>query len=165
MNSSLVLWGWEKKKRTMLRYIKAGDVFCFQYDENTFCFGRIMLRLVRFATIAEIFDYVSDKPVISMEDIDNGCRMFPPINLDVYTLFDRKLEGEWRMVGRYEDFILEDVDDVFFAYGDSPAMKLDMHGNEAAITNEEAKTMLSLAFMGDPHVKELVKEFLLRNKA
>lgn len=25
------IWGWDKKKRTMLRFIKPGDIFCFQY--------------------------------------------------------------------------------------------------------------------------------------
>lgn len=160
MNNNLVLWGWEKKQKTMLRYIKAGDVFSFQYDENTFCFGRIMLRLVNFATIAEIFEYISDKPIISKSDIDNGCRMFPPVNLDVYSLFDRKLEGEWRMIGRYEDFVLTNVDDVFFTYGDSPAMKLDMQGNETVITKNEADTLQDLSYFGDYQIKEMVKSYL-----
>ena len=30
------IWGWEKKPRTMLRYLKIGDIFCFQYDEHTY---------------------------------------------------------------------------------------------------------------------------------
>jgi len=160
MNSNLVLWGWEKKKRTMLRYIKAGDVFCFQYDENTFCFGRIMKIMENFATIAEIFDYISDEPVITMEDIDRGSRMFPPVNLDVHLLFDRKFEGEWRMIGRYEDFELVDVDDVFFTYGDFPAWKLDLYGNETAITLKEAETLVNLLLMRDCHVKEMVHAYL-----
>ena len=38
------LWSWEKKPRTMLRYLKIGDIFCFRYDDHTYRFGRIMAR-------------------------------------------------------------------------------------------------------------------------
>ena len=48
-----------------------------------------------FGTIAEIFDYTSDTPVISEESVKSASRLFYPINLDIYSLFDRKLEGEW----------------------------------------------------------------------
>ncbi len=33
------IWGWEKKPRTMLRFLKSGDIFCFKYDDHTYCFG------------------------------------------------------------------------------------------------------------------------------
>jgi len=29
--SNFKLWGWDKKTRTMLRFIKARDIFCFKY--------------------------------------------------------------------------------------------------------------------------------------
>ena len=43
--NELTLWECDKKKRTMIRYIKPGDIFCFQYNESTYCFGRILSRL------------------------------------------------------------------------------------------------------------------------
>lgn len=33
---------WEKKPRTMLRYVKPGDIFCFKADVGRYRFGRIM---------------------------------------------------------------------------------------------------------------------------
>ena len=163
MKSNLVLWGWDKKKRTMLRYIKTGDVFCFQYDEKTFCFGRIMLRKEKVATIVEIFDYISDTPIICLEDIDKSKRMFHPINLDVYTLFDRKFEGEWRIIGHFENFVPINADKLYFARGYPPTKKMDILGNESVISEKEATPLLDLAHMGDPHVRELVKAYLQCN--
>lgn len=61
------IWGWEKKPRTMLRFLKIGGIFCFKYDDHTYCFGRIMAHVI--VHIVEIFDYVSDQPVITDEDI------------------------------------------------------------------------------------------------
>jgi hypothetical protein len=83
------IWGWEKKKRTMIRFIKPGDIFCFQFNETVCCFGRILTRL-KYGTIAEVFDYISNTPEITHADIAGSGRMFHPVNLDVYSLFDRK---------------------------------------------------------------------------
>jgi len=73
----------------MRRYIKSGDIFCFQYNEDTYCFGRIISRL-DIGTPAEIFDYVSGIPTISKEIIDNASRMFHPININVYGYFNSR---------------------------------------------------------------------------
>lgn len=62
------LWGWDKKKRTMLRFIKPGDIFCFQYAENTYGFGRVLSRM-DIGNIVEIFDFISDQPIISEKNI------------------------------------------------------------------------------------------------
>ncbi len=32
--SKIKIWGWNKKKRTMIRYIKPGDIFCFELSEQ-----------------------------------------------------------------------------------------------------------------------------------
>ena len=87
------IWGWEKKSRIMLRYIKIGDIFCFKYDDCTYRFGRIMAKVIFYIT--EIFDYASEQPVISEDDIRNANRLLV-IPLDIYSLFDRRTEGEWR---------------------------------------------------------------------
>ena len=60
------LWGWDKKPRTMLRYIKLGDIFCFEYDDHTYCFGRIMAKVQFY--IVEILDYTSEQPIISEDE-------------------------------------------------------------------------------------------------
>jgi hypothetical protein len=160
MSNSFVFWGWEKKERTMLRFIKTGDVFSFQYDEKTFCFGRILLRKEKIATIAEIFNYISDVPIISKEDIDRASRIFSPINIDAYTLFDRKLEGEWRVIGHCENHTPKDADSLYFARGYPPTIKMDILGNETAVSGNETETLLDLAYYGDPHAKELIETYL-----
>ena len=33
------LWGWDKKTRTMLRFIKVGDILCFKINESEEKYG------------------------------------------------------------------------------------------------------------------------------
>jgi len=157
--NDIKLWDWEKKKRTMLRYIKSGDIFCFQYDENIYCFGRIISRL-DIGTVAEIFDYTSNSPAISKADIENTNRMFYPVNLDIYSLFDRKIEGEWRIIGHQENFVPTDADSLFFWYGLVPYYKIDVYGNQVTISEEETKNLQRFGFQGDIHIKDMVKAYL-----
>ena len=91
-------WGWDKKPRTMLRFIKPGDIFCVKLNDKKYIFGRIISKIF-FGRVAEIFNYVSSTPEIKVEYIDSSKRMFAPILLDSYTLFDRKTEKEadWRI--------------------------------------------------------------------
>jgi len=159
MDNKITLWGWEKKKRTMLRFIKVGDIFCFQHDENTFCFGRIISIMEKRAIIAEIFDYTSDTPIITEKDINNAVRMFPPVNLDVYSLFDRKIEGgEWRIIGRCEDFTLKDADNIFFTFGYPQIYKMDIWGNKTKISKEEAEGLTDFVYRGNGNIKKLVED-------
>jgi hypothetical protein len=154
--SELTIWNWDRKQRTMLRYIKAGDIFCFQYNERTYCFGRIITRL-KIGTPSEIFDYVSSTPVISKDTIINSKRMFHPVNLDVYTLFDRKLMGEWRIIGKDDNYTPVNVEDVFFTFGIAPCKRIDVFGNETIITKNESDSIQDFGFLNDFHIKELVK--------
>jgi hypothetical protein len=158
--SKLLLWDWTKKKRTMMRNIKSGDVFCFEYSENSYCFGRIIAIIDKTFYISEIFDYVSDNPLITEKEINCSKRMFYPVNLDVYSLFDRKLYGDWRIIGHYNDFIPPDAERLFFRAGMPPvAKKMDIFGNLMPISPKEEKDLQSLSFMMDDHIKELVKEY------
>ena len=79
----------------MLRFLKSGDIFCFKYDDHTYCFGRIMSKVI--FHIVEIFDYTSDQPIINEKDILRSGRLLVT-PLDTYSLFDRKSEGEWRII-------------------------------------------------------------------
>lgn len=157
----IVLWGWEKKKRTMLRFIKPGDIFCFQYAENTYGFGRVLSR-IDVGDIVEIFDFMSEYPTISKENIEESRRMFHPVNLDFYTLFDRKSEGEWRIIGHEENHVPVNVDSLYFTYGvASSCKKVDIYGNEVSVSEEEARDLPRLSILGDNHIKQLVKSKLV----
>ena len=114
---SIKLWDWNKKPRTMQRYLKIGDIFCFVYDDNRFCFGRIIgIRPKRFC-VAEIFDFSSETPVIDEKTIEKAGRIIPPVNINSYILFDCKsMGGDWRIIGHQEDYTAPDYDELFIGW-------------------------------------------------
>ena len=89
-NCKIQIWGWHKKPRTMMRYIRRGDIFCFCFDDSRYCFGRIIERDKKSFCIVEIFDHVSDRPEISEEQIEKAKRLIPIDTIDDYWLFDKK---------------------------------------------------------------------------
>ena len=151
------IWGWEKKKRTMLRYIKSGDIFCFTLNADTYCFGRIVTELI-VGHVAEIFDYMSSEPTIDEEEIMKSSRLIEPVILDSYSLFDRKLDKEWRIIGRQEEYVPEGFENVYFTYGIGRSCKItDIWGNKQAISEVESKNYPEVSPNGDFKVKELIK--------
>lgn len=154
------IWGWEKKPRTMLRYIKIGDIFCFKFDAHTYCFGRIMADVT--FHIAEIFDYVSEQPVISEDDIRIAGRL-TVIPLDTYSLFDRRTEGEWRIIGHQENYVPENAKGIYFSWGiGSGCCKSDVFGNTFSISEDEWQALPSLSPNGDYDVKQEIADKLKR---
>lgn len=152
------IWGWEKKPRTMRRYLKIGDIFCFRYDERTYRFGRIMARVI--FHIVEIFDYASDQPVITEEDILSAGRLMV-IPLDTYSLFDRKSEGEWRIIGRQEAYTPENAEDIWFSWGiASGCRKSNPLDQTVYISEEEWKSLPPLSPCGDYDVKREIADKL-----
>ena len=155
------IWGWEKKPRTMLRYIKTGDIFCFRYDEHTYRFGRIMAKVM--FHIVEIFDYTSDQPVIREEDIHGAARLLVT-PLDTYSLFDRKAEGEWRIIGHQENYAPgEDAGDIWFAWGTgtgSGCQKSNVFDHTVLTSEEEWKTLPTLSPGGDYDIKREIADKL-----
>ena len=160
--SEFKFWGWDKKPRTMLRFIKPGDIFCVKLNDKKYIFGRIISKLF-FGRVAEIFNYVSSTPEIKVEYIDSSKRMFAPIVLDSYTLFDRKLEKEadWRIIGHQNDYIPTNVDDVYFTFGEGAyCKKVDIWDNDTLISESEAKKLPVLAPRCDFDVKQLLKKYI-----
>lgn len=145
----LKIWGWDKKERTMIRFLKAGDIFCFLISDKTFSiglkkevygFGRLITK-AKAGHVAEIFDYFSNTPEFSQEILEKSKRVCSPLILDSYILFDRKTIGEWRVIGRHEDYKHSGDEDVFFVWGDpSSPKKSDIYGNSSDATNEEFNT-------------------------
>lgn len=89
--SNFKIWGWNKKPRTMLRFIKSGDIFCFRLDEGRFCFGRIMLKMT-VRHLSELFDIVKVSPEVTEYEINNAKRVIEPIIINAYILFGNKLD-------------------------------------------------------------------------
>ena len=146
------IWGWDKKPRTLLRYIDAGQIFCFKLEDNKFCFGRIM-TYNNIGHIAEFFDYCSDTPDITKEIIESSKRVAVEI-ISSYTLFDRKSEGEWRIIGNCGNYIPTDVENIIYFYGLGSGTRItDFFGHETFVSIQEAKKYPPLFSKGDYQIK------------
>lgn len=154
------IWGWDKKVRTMLRFIKSGDIFCFKFNNQSYCFGRIIVKVTT-GHLAEILDCISNKPCIDVNNIEKAQRIGVPIILDSYGLFDRKAEGEWRVIGHQEDYKAHDFDNIFLTYGiGDDWSRRDLYGNVTKITKEEHFKYIRVSPKGNSQVKELVQEHI-----
>lgn len=156
------IWGWDKKPRTMLRYIKAGDIFCFKLNNQNYCFGRIVIKFI-VGHIAEIFDIISNSPDLSEAKIRNAHRMIDPVILDSYLLFDRKFEGDWRIIGHQQNYSPNNMQNVYFTYGIEPWFKkVDIWQNETLISEKEAESLPRVSPLNDYHIKQLMKNFNIK---
>ena len=160
-NCKIQIWGWDKKPRTMRRYLKRGDIFCFRYDDSRYCFGRIIERDETSFCIIEIFDYVSEKPEISVEQVENAKRLISPDTVDDYCLFDRKTDGEWRIIGHQEDYRAADYDDIYLTFGiGNDWKKKDLYGNITKILPDDRHKYILHSCNDDYYVKERLLPYL-----
>ncbi|MCK0545919.1 immunity 26/phosphotriesterase HocA family protein [Pseudomonas syringae pv. aptata] len=143
-------YSWAKKPKTLLRNIKSGDIFCFSVN-GKYRIGRIMTQN-SLGHVAEIFDQVLDTPdaskLVSMK------RLGRPVILDSYGLFDRKIEGDWRIVAHDEGYIPHDESVRFTSGIASGCKKIDIFDNEEAIAESEAKKLPDYSPMGEDDVIE-----------
>ncbi len=110
--------GWDKKPRTMLRFVKPGDIFSFKLDEERYCFGRVIAKITG-GHVVELFNYIPIAPKIDEDIIISSERIISPIVVDSYGFFDKKThsESDWRITGHQSNFFPENVKDVYFSYG------------------------------------------------
>lgn len=145
--------GWDSRPRTMLRNIQPGDVFVFKIDEGKFGVGRILTK-VDFGNVAEFFNAILDSPNLNVEDVIASGRRGRPVVLDSYGLFDKKIEGDWRIVDHVSSTELGDAANFYFSYGaGSNYKKVDIFGNETSISSAEAANFPHYGPKGDLHVK------------
>lgn len=137
----------------MLRHIKPGDVFAFLLGTNRYGFGRI-ISIVTLGHVAEFFDHVHDHPVVDSKELGQMKRLGKPVVLDSYSLFDRKVDVDWRIIGYQDDFVPEAIVNVFFVYGDGTGCrKVDVFGKESPVSAGEAQGLPFYAPLGDMDVK------------
>lgn len=156
--NDFVFWGWDKKSRTMLRFVKPGDIFCFQQNDSNYRFGRIISKIMT-GHVAEFFDHISRTPQITEEIINKSEWLFSPIVIDTYGLFDKRVykECDWRIIGNQKNYTPQNLDDIYFTYGiDKWCKKIDIWGNETPISEEEASSIPDLSPHGDYDVKQLI---------
>ncbi len=68
------MWDWEKKEKTMRRYIKPGNIFCVQVNEKEYIFGRIIAKTC-VGAVVEFFDYVKEDPNLSEKEVKDAKRL------------------------------------------------------------------------------------------
>lgn len=151
--SNFKLFGWEKKPITVLRSIKPGDVFCFEVSKGRYCFGRIIAK-VSVGHTAEIYDLFLPEPTVSEQQISAAKRIIPPVVLDSYGLFDKKISGEWRIIGSGPEFIPGGVDNFYFVYGaEENRKKVDIFGNTSPVSNAASQDYPAYSPKQDDQIK------------
>jgi len=128
----------------------------FRVDDNRYGIGRILIK-IDFGHLAEVFDEILHSTELSEEIIRHFKRVNSPIILDSYGLFDKKLEGDWRIVAQQDGFQMPTSDNVYFSYGATNSWKkIDVFGNEESITGNEANKLPKYSPKGDREVKEML---------
>ena len=161
MKSKIELWGWENKPRTMLRYIKVGDIVCFEIDKTgtKFGYGQLISKLKTGGFVLKAMNVVHDNPNdITIDEIMNSDLLGRPCILDAYTAFDNKRtnNGDWRIIGREHDFIVnqKDLDSIYFVYGiKGHQKKINLLNEETKISDAEAKNYLDVGINTGDQVK------------
>lgn len=165
--SKIKLWGWDKKPRTMLRYVKVGDIVCFEMDSSgsKFGYGQIISNL-NSGHPFKGFDILHKNPNnITIEEIEGAKQLGDVFVLDVYSTLDKKRllqNGEWRVIGHQEDFELtkDEINSIFFSYGGKGMKKRkNLLDESIPITDEEAENYVS----SGPVTGDQAKMWYLRN--
>lgn len=162
--TKIKIHGWDKKPRTMLRFIKIGDIFCFQYDEKSYGFGQIIGK-TSVGHVIQLFNLFKSQPLIEQEELKNIEYFYKPVILDTYSLFDKKREGKWQIIGHQSDFDQAPFKSVEFKWGDPNGNrfgKTDLNGNILGrdFTKEDVKNLISESPNGDDDIKWIIQKNL-----
>ncbi|HIA0984292.1 TPA: immunity 26/phosphotriesterase HocA family protein, partial [Salmonella enterica subsp. enterica serovar Muenchen] len=123
---------WDKKPRTMLRFVKPGDIFCFKLDEDRYCFGRI-ITLMTVGHLSELFDIIKKSPGITELEISNARRI----------------------IEHQVNYNPKNLDGIYFALGiGDSCKKKDCYGNDFLISESEWKTLPKLSPKGGFDIKK-----------
>jgi len=149
--SNIKHYEWDKKLKTKLNKVIPGDIFCFVLDSGSYGVGRIMTRN-SLGHVAEIFEATLSSPVVNTLSLD---RLGDPIILDSYSLFDRKAEGDWRIVAHDNEYQAPPDEPVRFAYGVADNKRLvDIFDNETGLVGRE-EDYPRYSPMGDEKIKKV----------
>lgn len=131
---------WSDRKRTMLKKIVPGDYFCFELPGSSeFGCGRIIAK-VSLGHSAVFFSGSLLQPSFPVDWIEE-ISFFDII--DSYSLFDRKKEGDWRIVAA-ADISEESFDlcSAWFGYGTpGDRHKVNLAGKELPCSEEEYRLL------------------------
>ncbi len=157
--SVIKIWSWDKKPRTMLRFIRPGDIFCLKLDEHKYTFGRIVSKIFS-GHVAEFIDINLPTPNITESHLNESKISLPLQLLDTYSLFDKKIEdgSDWRIIGHHENYTPKNINDIYFVYGlEGSCKKIDIFDNETKASKTDLQRYPRLNPLGDYDIKLLLK--------
>ncbi|WP_371914952.1 phosphotriesterase [Pseudomonas sp. NFACC02] len=100
--------------------------------------------------VTEIFDMICESPNLAHLKFKRKGR---PVILDSYGLFDRKIEGDWRIVAHQEGYNPPVNESIYFTLGIGGSCKrVDIFDNEEAISESEAKKLPDYSPFGEQDV-------------
>ncbi|MDO4434008.1 MAG: Imm26 family immunity protein [Alysiella sp.] len=147
----------------MLRYIKIGDIVCFETDHTgkSFGYGQLIAQLETGGFVFKAMNIIHQSPNdITVEEIVHSDTLGKPCVLDVYSTLDRKKHinnGEWRIIGRENDFKIkeEDLNTIYFIYGIGKGFwkKINLLNEVTPISDEEAEKYLDAGLNTGDQVK------------
>ena len=163
---NIEIWNWDKKPRTLLRYIKVGDIVCYEMDKtgDFFGYGQLIADM-KWGFALKIFKITHINPNdITLEDILDSKKLGRIFIIDSYATFDRKYtkNGEWRIIGREKNFKLEqtDIDNTYFVMGIKGMLqKINLLGESQNISDKEQDNNNYIWL--SPLSGDLVKEYIL----
>ena len=153
--SKIKIWKWDKKPRTMLRFIKPGDIFCFKINNNKYAFGRIVSKIFS-GHVAEFFNMLLPTPNIDESHLKGTGTLLPVQLIDSYSLFDKKIEADsdWRIIGHHENYTPNNMSNIYFTYGlEDSYKKIDIFDNETIATEADIRKYPRLNPLGDYDIK------------
>ena len=121
----------------MLRYINGGDFFCFELpDGKGYGCGRVVAKL-SIGHAVEVYEGVEPLPQFSSGWFDKKVSFYEII--DSYSLFDRKKEGDWRILVTSCALSVDyDFDAAWFGYGTKGGrQKVNLAGSRFDCSEEE----------------------------
>lgn len=149
--NSIVHYEWDKKLKTKLNKVVPGDIFCFTLANGSYGVGRIMTRN-SLGHVAELFETILCLPVVNTLPLK---RSGDPVILDSCSLFDRKAEGDWRIVAHDNEYQAPLDEPIRFSYGVADNKRLvDIFDNETFLVGME-EDFPRYSPMGDEKIKKI----------
>ena len=102
-DKNIKILGWEKKPKSLVRYLNAGDYFAYQIGEGLYGWGQLLARN-DLGWSAIFFKYLTDNADnFDINNPEQQERLFITI-VDAYRLFQDKSYGDFRIIVQVKIF-------------------------------------------------------------
>ena len=145
--------------------IKSGDIFSFKINDGRYCFGRIINDTTN-GTFIEIFDYISDKPVLDYTKMEGW--LLDPLVANLLDSLENPKNKDWQIIGNTPDYEpSEKIKNLRFRYGDGAGGKYfvkDVFQNRTEMLIKDSKHLPESTMLFDIEILRKIDEVLLKKK-